>query len=43
MGFDFPITFLTGTFEDKGRFLSLSLFRRFEKGLLTLKMPLINS
>ena len=36
-GLDFSLTCLTGIFLDKDKFLSLSLLRRFEKSLLTLK------
>tara|TARA_S200000501_G_scaffold376358_2_gene431079 strand:+ start:512 stop:694 length:183 start_codon:yes stop_codon:yes gene_type:complete len=38
-GFDFSVTFLKGVLVDKDVFLSLSLslLRRFEKSLLTLK------
>ena len=36
-GLDFSLTCLTGILLDKVRFSSLSLLRRFEKSLLTLK------
>ena len=37
IGFDFSLTFLSGTLVEEDAFLSLSLFKRFEKSLLTLK------
>ena len=37
IGLDFSLTFLAGILIDKDLFLSLSLLRRFEKSLLTLK------
>ena len=42
-GFDLSLTFLEGTLVDKDTFLALSLFRRFEKNLLTLKIDLVNN
>ena len=36
-GFDFPLSFFTDIPLDEDSFLSLSLLRRFEKGLFTSK------
>ena len=43
-GFDFSLTFLLGIFADEDVFLSLSLslLRRFENSLLTLKINIVN-
>ena len=41
-GFDFSVDFFIGKFVDEDKFLSLSLAKRFEKGLFTLKINLFN-